>query len=61
MRKKSNKEDKYREAIKNCRKQLNELQEMQEEFALSQAIVKPLQEMHKILKDYSDCKKNIAN
>ena len=60
MRKKSNKEDKYREAIKNCRKQLNELQEMQEEFALSQAIVKPLQEMHKILKDYSDCKKEYS-
>ena len=30
---------------------------MQQEFALSQAIVKPLQEMHEILKDYNDCKK----
>ena len=43
--------------LKNCRKKLNELQEMQQEFALSQAIVKPLQEMHEILKDYNDCKK----
>ena len=50
MRDKSRKEDKYRDTIKQCRKQLNLLLEMQEEFAQSEAVIPPLQESHRLLK-----------
>ncbi len=50
MRDKSRKEDKYRDTIKQCRKQLNSLLEMQEEFAQSEAVIPPLKESHRLLK-----------
>ena len=53
MRKKSAKEDQYRITIKTCRNQLNHLLQMEEEIALSEAVVPQLQESHRLFGEFT--------
>ncbi len=53
MRKKSAKEEQYRITIKTCRNQLNHLLQMEEEIALSEAVVPQLQESHRLFGEFT--------